>query len=381
MTWPVQDEPEGPPQGEGGPPDHEPPDGPPDAPGPQGPPGGNPGGPPGGPPPLPPPPPPPPPPPNPPPGPPVVGAVPIIPAPAHKKKSHVKAPEDFTEAKEWDRFRRQAFVYIEENRRDFDNDQEVIRFLLSFMTEGLPEKFAANYLDDILDDLRRRRERAQTMRQPLPSEPNWGSAADFEAQCQAIFGDQNKKPNAENQLAQMRQSTRTAEEYFQEFDQLVRTAGYQQNHDDVLVKYLHEQVKTSIIDKVYSSGQLPTSYQEWRAAIINIDGLERRRAEQKKAWSMQHPQKLPTPGSYPKTTTERRTGTGVTYTGQGQKMDVDQAKAKGLCFRCGKPGHMARNCPDKPKFQVRALTAELTKEEKEELAKTLREEGFSGTQQ
>jgi Zinc knuckle/Retrotransposon gag protein len=249
------------------------------------------------------------------------------------------------------------------------------------MTEGLPEKFAANYLDDILDDLEKRRARAQTMRQPLPSEPNWGSAADFEAQCRAIFGNQNKKPNAENQLAQMRQSTRTAEEYFQEFDQLVRTAGYQQNHDDVLVKYLHEQVKTSIIDKVYSSGQLPTSYQEWRAAIINIDGLERRRAEQKKAWSMQHPQKLPSPGSYPKTTTEKRTGTGVTYTGQGQKMDVDQAKAKGLCFRCGKPGHMARNCPDKPKFQVRALTAELTKEEKEELAKTLREEGFLGTQQ
>src|ERR1700679_1405340 len=76
---------------------------------------------------------------------------------------------------------------------------------------------------------------------------------------------------------------------------------------------------------------------------------------------------------------ENQTGTGVTYTGQGQKMDVDQAKAKGLCFRCGKSGHMARNCPDKPKFQVRALTAELTKEEKEELAKTLREEGFSGT--
>jgi Retrotransposon gag protein len=138
------------------------------------------------------------------------------------------------------------------------------------------------------------------MRQPLPDEPNWGSAADFKAQCQAIFGNQNKKPNAENQLAQMRQSAKTAEEYFQEFDQLVRTAGYQQNHDDVLVKYLHEQVRVGIIDKIYSSGHLPTTYQEWRLAIINIDGLERRRAEQKKAWSIQHLQKSASPGSFPK---------------------------------------------------------------------------------
>jgi len=101
--------PPGPPQG-GGPPDQGPPGGPPG-----GPPAPPPGGPPPPPPPPGPPPPPPPPPPNPPPGLPGVAAVPVIPAPTHKKKSHVKAPEDFTEAREWDRFRRQAFVYIEEN--------------------------------------------------------------------------------------------------------------------------------------------------------------------------------------------------------------------------------------------------------------------------
>jgi Retrotransposon gag protein/Zinc knuckle len=308
--------------------------------------GGPPAGPPGGPPP-PPLPQPPVPPPTPPPG---VVAVPA--APVDKKKSHVKKPEDFTEPKQWDCFRRQVFVYIEENKQDFDSDEQVIRFLLNFMTEGLPEKFTANYLDDILDNLRRRRERAQAMWQPLPTGANWGSAVDFEAQCHSVFGDQNKRPNAENQLALLQQGAKTAEEYFQEFDQLVRTAGYQQYHDDVLVKYLHEQVKWSIVDKIYSSGHLPNTYQEWRSAIINVDRLDWRRTEQKKILSAQHPRKAATPGSFLKTTTEKRTGTGVTYTGQGQKMDVDQAKAKGLCFRCSKSGHMARNCPDKPKFQV-----------------------------
>jgi hypothetical protein len=145
--------------------------------------------------------------------------------------------------------------------------------------------------------------------------------------------------------------------------------------------YLHEKVKQNIIDKIYSSSHLPYTYNGWRTTIIDINGLDRRWAEQKKVLTAQYSHKPTPPTSFPKTTTEKHTGTGVMYTGQGQKMDVDQAKAKGLCFQCGKPGHLARNCSNKPKFQVHTLMAELTKEEKKELAKTLREEGFSGTQQ
>jgi Retrotransposon gag protein len=249
------------------------------------------------------------------------------------------------------------------------------------MTGGLPEKFAANFIDNLMDDLRRRKESTRDLGLNIPTGPNWGSIDDFENILESTFGDQNKKTNAENQLALLRQGTKTTEEYFQEFDQLVRTAGYQRNHDDILVRYLHEQVKQSIIDKIYGSGRLPYTYVGWRTMIIDIDGLDRRRAEQKKGLSTQYSHKPTPPAAFPKTATEKRTGTGVTYTGQGQKMDVDQAKAKGLCFRCSKPSHLARNCPDKPKFQVHSLMAELSKEEKEELAKTLQEEGFSETQQ
>ena len=50
-----------------------------------------------------------------------------------------------------------------------------------------------------------------------------------------------------------------------------------------------------------------------------------------------------------------RTGTGVTYGGQGMKMDIDKVKAEGRCFKCGKPGHISRNCPNQ-KVQVRITT-------------------------
>jgi len=58
------------------------------------------------------------------------------------------------------------------------------------------------------------------------------------------------------------------------------------------------------------------------------------------------------------------------------KVELDVARAKGLCFRCGKPGHMSRNCPDKGKFQVRSLVSELTDDEKREAMEALRKEGF-----
>ena len=52
-----------------------------------------------------------------------------------------------------------------------------------------------------------------------------------------------------------------------------------------------------------------------------------------------------------------KTGTGVTYGGQGMKMDLDKARAEGRCFKCRKVGHISRNCPER-KVQVRATTQE-----------------------
>jgi hypothetical protein len=183
---------------------------------------------------------------------------------------HVKKPEDFNDAKQWDRYRQQTFVYIQENAKDFTGDESVVRFLLSFMTGGLPEKFAANFIDDLMEYYEQRR------RLTLPGDPkpvvNWGTADEFYKKCEETFSDQNKKPNAEHQLALLQQGTKTAKEYFQEFDQLVRTMKYHIGHDDVLIKYLHEQVKSSVIDKIYAVRKLPRFYQDWKEAILNIDG-------------------------------------------------------------------------------------------------------------
>jgi hypothetical protein len=293
----------------------------------------------------------------------------------NKKKSHVKKPEDFEDAKQWDKYKRQTFVYIEENKKDFDSDESVVRFLLSFMTGGLPEKFAANFIDEVAAeyDEEKKDHRIYGGLQPVA---DWGTEREFYEKCEEAFGDQNKKANAEHQLALLRQGNKTAEEYLQEFDQLARTAGYQRNHDDVLIKYLNEQVKSSIIDKIYAVGRLPARYKEWKEAILNIDGLERRRTEQKKFVSAQHFNPTTRTNPSPRAPTERRATPAPQTTDRAPKVELDVARARGLCFRCGKPGHMSRNCPDKGKFQVRSLVTELTDEEKKEAMEALKKEGF-----
>jgi hypothetical protein len=216
-----------------------------------------------------------PPPPNPPappaPPPPAANDPPELP---NKKKSYIKKPEDFKDAKQWEKYKRQTFVYIQENKKDFSDDESIVRFLLSFMTGGLPEKFAANFIDEVVAEYEEEKRDHRIYGGPQPV-ADWGTESDFYEKCEEAFGDQNKKANAEHQLALLRQGNRTAEEYLQEFDQLARTAGYQRNHDDVLVKYLNEQVKSSVIDKIYAVGKLPTRYKGWKEAILNIDGLER----------------------------------------------------------------------------------------------------------
>ena len=177
--------------------------------------------------------------------PPVTTTTPIT--SGNPKKKHIKQPEDFTDAKNWNKFKRQEFLYYKEYEDEFGYDESTrIQFNLSFFVGGLPEKFAANFIDCIID----------------MSLLRWGSFQDFHQKCEEAFQDTNKKTNTENQLTLPRQGSKTAEDFFQEFDQLAFAAGSTDtHHDDVLVRLLHEAIHTKVIDLVYGQPTLPANYQ------------------------------------------------------------------------------------------------------------------------
>ena len=67
------------------------------------------------------------------------------------KKKHIKKLEDFTNAKDWDKFKCQEFLYYKDYEDEFIDDATHIRFNLSFFIGGLLEKFTANFIDQIID--------------------------------------------------------------------------------------------------------------------------------------------------------------------------------------------------------------------------------------
>lgn len=74
-------------------------------------------------------------------------------------KNHVAKPELFNDVEQFDKFKRQVFLYIAANYNDFLelnstsalSSEKRILFCLSYMDKGAPGRFAQNFVEGIMD--------------------------------------------------------------------------------------------------------------------------------------------------------------------------------------------------------------------------------------
>ncbi|KAG7442411.1 uncharacterized protein BT62DRAFT_922602 [Guyanagaster necrorhizus] len=82
---------------------------------------------------------------------------------------------------------------------------------------------------------------------------------------------------------------------------------------------------------------------------------------------------------------KKKTSMSTTFTGMGKPIDVDQLKKEGKCFNCGQKDHMVQDCLQKKNKHIqedlRALIAELQKEEEDLSLETKVEEVKDGAEQ
>ncbi|EKM49030.1 uncharacterized protein PHACADRAFT_202101 [Phanerochaete carnosa HHB-10118-sp] len=180
-----------------------------------------------------------------------------------------------------------------------------------------------------------------------------------------------KKYDADENSA-MQMGALSAQEFFSKFELCAFQANIHdfEAHFQELKSLLEKALRADIIQLLYnSSEELPATYALYKQRVARIDLNQqqyRRQNPQSQQQGQFQPRQQQTQGA-PRAQASvaaptanapvqtRRNGTGVTFGGRGQPMELDQARRLGLCFRCGEKGHLSRNCPNRQQTQqVRA---------------------------
>lgn len=281
-------------------------------------------------------------------------------------RSLVAKPDFFDGTKsKYQEWRRQVKFYLLGNRRKITDEEDKIITVLSFMKGGVAGQYADAWVEE--DD-----HEIDTITKL------WG---DLDKHFQI-----DEKHDAYQKMKALKQGSSTAIEFFQQFEKYAKQAGYAKldDHSVELVELIEENVHPASIKTIYNSAEpVPTEYSKYKARIEQIDA-NYQRGKQRQAGRTTTSAPKATPRPLPATQTTpaprapaptpapaaRRDGTGITFGGRGQPMDLDRARRNGECFRCGVKGHMARDCPQKPAQNIRGTSTELPDEAEDRASTT-----------
>jgi hypothetical protein len=244
---------------------------------------------------------------------------------------------------------RQIVVFLK--ARKVIDDSDKILTTLSYMKKGNAAIWAQQYVDRYIQS------------------PTMGTWEEFTNALFARFGDRTHARKVREKLEHFPQGRITIDEYMNRFESMTADAGLDEVENEK-IRLLEKGTKPTIIKAIYSSGNLPTGFNSWRDRVLIVGRLlEELDEKERHTTTFTQPKHVPTHTSAP--IPEKHTGTGVVYGGGGKPMDLTKMREENRCFRCGEKGHFGRDCPEKKKFNIRALLTELDDEEMNELKEEL----------
>src|SRR5260221_1219398 len=298
--------------------------------------------------------------------PPPAPAQPSAAPPPPPKPPKVSAPSPFSGAQDdLDHFKAECSLYLSMRRSEFPDERSNTLFILSYMKGGSTGPWATQKINSILFDAQ---------------EVTW---AEFVEELDKMFADLNCQATARRKLATLHQGDSSVEELIREFEIHRPISGL---GNVGLVDCFEQVIHPCLRESIYCLEPMPSTWAEWKRKTSLLDNQWREFQDtQPKATSAKSSSFRPSsvaPFTITTSSTSSSKPSAPPVPSGPQPMDLDCTNPvkrdphSGLCFNCGKPGHIAKVCRGPCTQNVRSVddtpTLRLSPEDLQLLVESVR---------
>jgi Ty3 transposon capsid-like protein len=253
-----------------------------------------------------------------------------------KEKNFNKPTPFHGDRKKIETFIQECRMYLHANRTIYTDDEDKIMFMLSYMTDKEALRWKQTYLRSVTS---------------IYGDMTFPTLRAFVEDLNSYFRPANTQQDAAHKLTILRQGKMTAEEVITEFRLLSSHAGYtaETTSDHMhLIEKLRKILNPSLAKKIMLDYNPPTTIDGWINRAILLDTQYRQTMEiindgknDGKAKNDKKTTKSGWTNYFDKSNKKER---------DPDAMDIDRLSPekrsflmkKGACFRCEKPGHLAK---------------------------------------